>query len=106
MARGIAVVGLSDGETVRGRLPLLVNAFGSRLGDVFEPVRAETPTPIPTWTWVLCLLVVAWAMWYLADELQGYRQKWPGPCRAGGIGAGGHAGNVEGRGRPAVGGAG
>jgi hypothetical protein len=29
---GIAVVGLSDGDTVRGRVPLLVNAFASRPG--------------------------------------------------------------------------
>ena len=27
---GIAVVGLSDGDTVRGRIPLLINAFASR----------------------------------------------------------------------------
>src|SRR6516225_4179409 len=50
---GIAVVGLSDGDTVRGRLPLLINAFASRPGDAFEPARAETPAPIPTWAWVL-----------------------------------------------------
>ncbi len=57
---GIAVVGLSGGDTVRGHLPLLVNAFASRPGGVFEPTRAETPAPIPTWTWVLFLVVVAW----------------------------------------------
>ncbi|HEU4367734.1 MAG TPA: cytochrome c [Methylomirabilota bacterium] len=67
---GIAVVGLSDGDTVRGRIPLLVNAFASRPGDTFEPVRAETPAPIPTWAWVLFLLVVAWGMWYVATELR------------------------------------
>ena len=46
---GIAVVGLADGDTVRGRIPLLINAFASRPGDAFEPQRAETPAPIPTW---------------------------------------------------------
>ena len=68
---GIAVVGLAEGETVQGRVPLLVNAYASRAGDVFEPNRAETPAPVPTWAWVLCLLVAAWAMWYAATE---YRQ--------------------------------
>lgn len=97
---GIAVVGLSEGETVRGRLPLLVNAFGSRRGDAFEPVRAETPAPVPTWAWVLCLLVVAWAMWYLAEEFRGYRQELvaavtgdvvvvPGPAATPGMAKGG-----------------
>src|SRR5262245_42281557 len=67
---GIAVVGLSDGDTVRGRVPLLVNAFASRPGDIFEPIRAETPAPIPTWAWVLFLVVVAWGMWYVASEFR------------------------------------
>jgi mono/diheme cytochrome c family protein len=70
---GIAVVGLTDGDTVRGRLPLLVNAFASRPGDTFEPTRAETPAPIPTWAWVLLLVVVAWGMWYVATELRAYQ---------------------------------
>ena len=70
---GIAVVGLSDGDTVRGRIPLLVNAFASRPGDVFEPVRAETPAPIPTWAWVLFLVIAAWGMWYVATELRAYQ---------------------------------
>jgi mono/diheme cytochrome c family protein len=70
---GIAVVGLSDGDTVRGRIPLLVNAFASRPGDTFEPARAETRAPIPTWAWVLFLVVVAWGMWYVATELRGHQ---------------------------------
>ena len=72
---GIAVVGLSDGDAVRGRIPLLVNAFASRPGDAFEPARAETPAPIPTWAWVLFLVVVAWGMWYVASELTAYRER-------------------------------
>ena len=72
---GIAVVGLSDGDTVRGRIPLLVNAFASRPGEAFEPERAETPAPIPTWAWVLFLVVVAWGMWYVPTELRAY-QEW------------------------------
>ena len=70
---GIAVVGLSGGETVRGTVPLVVNAYASRPGDVFEPVRAETPAPIPTWAWVLFLVVVAWGMWFVASELSAYQ---------------------------------
>jgi mono/diheme cytochrome c family protein len=49
-------------------VPILVNAFASRVGDEFEPVRAETPAPVPTWAWVLSLVVVAWALYYLTDE--------------------------------------
>jgi mono/diheme cytochrome c family protein len=71
---GIDVVGLSEGETVRGRLPILLNAFSSRLGDTFEAIRAETPAPIPTWAWVLTLVVAAWAIWYAAMEFHDYRQ--------------------------------
>src|SRR4029450_5873403 len=70
---GIAVVGLSDGDTVRGRIPLLVNAFASRPGDTFEPERAETAAPIPTWAWVLFLVGVAWGMWYVATDLRAYQ---------------------------------
>lgn len=69
---GIAVVGLAEDEIVQGRIPLLVNAYSSRVGDVFEPARAETPAPVPTWAWVLCLLVAAWAMWYVTTEYREY----------------------------------
>jgi mono/diheme cytochrome c family protein len=72
---GIVVVGLSDGDTVRGRIPLIVNAFASRPGDVFEPVRAETPAPIPTWAWVLFLVIAAWGMWFVTTELRAYQER-------------------------------
>jgi mono/diheme cytochrome c family protein len=65
---GIAIVGLRKQEVVRGHVPILVNAYESRPGDVFEPGRVETPAPIPTWTWVLALVVLTWAMWYVASE--------------------------------------
>jgi mono/diheme cytochrome c family protein len=65
---GIAIVGLRKQEVVRGHVPILVNAYESRPGDVFEPGRVETPAPIPTWTWVLALVVLTWAMWYMASE--------------------------------------
>jgi mono/diheme cytochrome c family protein len=69
---GIAVVGLRKQEVVRGRVPILVNAYESRRGDVFEPGRVETPAPIPTWTWVLALVVMTWAMWYAASEYRSH----------------------------------
>jgi mono/diheme cytochrome c family protein len=68
---GIAIFGIREGETLRGRVPILVNAYASRIGDEFEPVRAETPSPIPTWAWVLSLAVAAWAFYYAMAE---YRQ--------------------------------
>lgn len=68
---GIAVVGLRKEEVVRGRIPILLNAYENRADDVFEPGRAETPAPIPTWTWVLGLVVATWAMWYAASEYRG-----------------------------------
>ena len=91
---GIAVVGLADGDTIRGRVSLLVNAFASRPGDVFEPVRAETPAPIPTWTWVFFLIVAAWGMWYAATDLAAYKE-------VAGDGAGIEPGIGDGRSGPA-----
>jgi len=79
---GIAVVGLSDGDTVQGRIPLLVNAFASRPGDAFEPTRAETPAPIPTWAWVLFLIVAAWGMWFVATDYRAYRESTVAAARA------------------------
>jgi mono/diheme cytochrome c family protein len=99
---GIAVVGLADGDTVRGRIPLLVNAFASRPGDIFEPVRAETPAPIPTWAWVLFLLVAAWGMWFVATEVTSYRETTMATARTsgqasttGGAGVAGPAGGAS-----------
>lgn len=69
---GIAIFGIREGETVRGRLSVLVNAYQSRIGDEFEPVRAETPAPVPTWAWVLSLVVAAWALYYAAAEYRGH----------------------------------
>jgi len=69
---GIAVFGIREGETIRGRVPILVNAYASRIGDEFEPTRAETPAPIPTWAWVLFLLVGAWALYYATAEYRGH----------------------------------
>src|SRR5439155_494696 len=43
---GIAVVGLSDGDAVRGRIPLLVNAF-ARLPGVFPPLKDSAVVAAP-----------------------------------------------------------
>lgn len=67
---GIAVVGLSRGDIVEGRIPVLVNAYAGASEEQWEPRRAETPAPIPTWSWVLFLSIVAWAMWYWAVAWQ------------------------------------
>ena len=65
----IAVHGIAAGDTVAGEVSILANAYSSRIGDEFEPVRIETPVPIPTWAWVLVLAVLAWGAGYLAQEL-------------------------------------
>ena len=62
---GIAVHGLRDGDLVGGEISVLANAYSSRVGDIFEPMRIETPAPIPTWAWLIFLFVFAWGMWYL-----------------------------------------
>lgn len=64
----IAVHGVVDGDTLSGRIPVLVNAYGTRFGDEFEPLRMETPAPVPTWAWVLFLIIIAWGAGYLALE--------------------------------------
>lgn len=65
----IAVHGLKAGDTVSGEITVLANAYSSRIGDEFEPVRIETPAPIPTWTWVLVLIILAWGAGFLSQEL-------------------------------------
>lgn len=67
---GIAVHGIVEGDTLSGDISILANAYGSRIGDEFEPVQMETPTPVPTWAWVLCLITLAWGAGYLSLELR------------------------------------
>lgn len=64
---GIAVVGLTGGDIVEGRIPVLINAYSGTHDIHWEPSRAETPAPVPTWAWVLFLLVVVWAGYYWFD---------------------------------------
>lgn len=65
----IAVHGIAAGDAVSGEVSILANAYSSRIGDEFEPVRIETPAPIPTWAWLLVLAVLAWGAGYLSQEL-------------------------------------
>ena len=65
----IAVHGLRDADIVTGEISVLANAYGSKIGDAFQPTRIETPAPIPTWAWVLFLCVFAWGAGYVSLEL-------------------------------------
>lgn len=67
---GIAVHGIRDNDIVAGEIDILANAYSSKVGDIFEPMRIETPAPIPTWAWLLFLTVFAWGMWYLGIEFK------------------------------------
>jgi len=62
----IAVHGLVENDTLSGEVSVLANAYGSKIGDEFEPVRMETPRPVPTWAWILFLIVLAWAAGYIS----------------------------------------
>jgi len=65
----IAVHGIRDGDTLSGNIDVLVNAYGSHIGDEFEPERIETPAPVPTWAWVLVLIVIGWGAGYISTAL-------------------------------------
>ncbi len=69
----ISLHGIRDGDVVSGNVNVLANAYSSRIGDEFEPIRIENPVPIPTWAWVLCLVTFAWAVGYLTLEYGTYR---------------------------------
>ncbi len=69
----IAVHGIVDGDTVQGKISVLANAYSSKMGDEFEPLRIESPVPIPTWAWVLFLSVLAWGAGYVSLELNARR---------------------------------
>lgn len=65
---GIVVSGLRANSTRRGTLSFGVDAFSS--DDPFDPRRAEARSSIPIWVYVLCLFVMAWAVWYAAGMWQ------------------------------------
>ena len=61
---GILLSGLRPGSTRSGTLHLTVDAFST--DDPFDPRRAEARSSVPIWVWVLCLFVLAWAVFYAA----------------------------------------
>lgn len=61
---GIVVSGLRPHATRSGEVKLTIDAFSA--DDPFDPRRAEARSSIPVWVWVMCLFVVAWAVWYAA----------------------------------------
>ena len=61
---GITIAGLRPHSTRRGKVRFSVDAFST--DDPFDPRRAEARSSIPVWVWVMCLFVVAWAVWYAA----------------------------------------
>ena len=61
---GIMVSGLNPGSTRRGDVHMKLDAFSA--DDPFDPRYAEARSAIPTWVWVLCLIVVAWVVFYVA----------------------------------------
>src|SRR5699024_6019417 len=65
---GIDVEGLQDNDTLDGKVPILLIAYGGASEPLWEPARAETPAPVPTWAWVLLLVVVAWSTFYIAQQ--------------------------------------
>jgi mono/diheme cytochrome c family protein len=69
----IAVHGIEDGDIVHGEISVLANAYSSKIGDDFEPLRIESPVPIPTWAWVLFLGVLAWGAGYVSLEMSTHR---------------------------------
>ena len=72
---GIAVHGIRDNDVVAGQIKVLANAYSSKVGDIFEPMRIETPAPIPTWAWLIFLVVFAWGMWYLGIEYKEHQSQ-------------------------------
>ena len=65
----IVVHGIEKGETLKGDISILTNAYSANRGDEFEPMRIETPKPIPTWAWVLVLCIFGWGAGYVSLEL-------------------------------------
>ena len=65
----IDVHGLKENQTVSGDFEMIVNAYGSEIGDEFQIDRIETPAPAPTWAWVLTLFVMAGAAGFLSTSL-------------------------------------
>tara|TARA_B110001452_G_scaffold196345_1_gene166352 strand:+ start:9586 stop:10377 length:792 start_codon:yes stop_codon:yes gene_type:complete len=65
----ITIHGIRNDDRLSGEISILANAYGSNIGDEFDPIRMESPTPIPTWAWVLVLSIFAWGAGYISLEV-------------------------------------
>ncbi|HNP37630.1 MAG TPA: cytochrome c [Woeseiaceae bacterium] len=83
----ISVHGLRDDDQLFGEVSILANAYSSKIGDIFEPMRIETPNPIPTWAWVLVLVVFSWSMWYLGTEYREHQANLSAPAASASVAA-------------------
>jgi hypothetical protein len=61
----ITVVGISEGDILDDKVPVLINSYGSERKDFFIVQGSETPKAIPSWIWVLLISFVGWAIFYV-----------------------------------------
>jgi hypothetical protein len=61
----ITIVGISDGDIVDDKVPVLINSYGSERKDFFIVQGSETPKAIPSWIWVLLISFIGWAIFYV-----------------------------------------
>jgi len=61
----ITIVGISDGDIIDDKVPVLINSYGSERKDFFIVQGSETPKAIPSWIWVLLISFIGWAMFYV-----------------------------------------
>jgi hypothetical protein len=61
----ITVVGISEGDILDDKVPVLINSYGSERKDFFIVQGSETPKAIPSWILVLLISFVGWAIFYV-----------------------------------------
>ena len=61
----ITIVGISDGDILDDKVPVLINSYGSERKDFFIVQGSETPKAIPSWIWVLLISFIGWAIFYV-----------------------------------------
>lgn len=61
----ITIVGISDGDIIDDKVPVLINSYGSERKDFFIVQGSETPKAIPSWIWVLLISFIGWAIFYV-----------------------------------------
>jgi hypothetical protein len=60
----IHVDGLSDNDTITGKVPLMLNAYETGKNQNFIIKGSENPRTVPVWVWVLILTILAWGAFY------------------------------------------